>query len=801
MQQKSKFEKISSYKSKLEPHKNKFIWLIFGIIGLATIPIPVIFFGPSIDSSGMVAVQLFRLNNFQIGEDLVSQIGPLGYLYMQSYVDPSLWFQSMFYNLAIHVFFIFNIGLLVTKLRVKWKDIILVFLLLPTWAFMTSQLNHIDNQLTFSVAISLYLIISQKIDRKYEVPLLVFLSIFLAIESLLKFNLTIACLSLVILYSLISIVRKKYKPAIVVCGTYFFALSILWVISGQHLANFPSYFIEGLAVSSGYSYGMAIEGPTYQLVQGIAGVGFVIILLIYSLAKKYNNLTIFIILNSLTLFMAFKHGFVRHDGHVLYYFFIYGLFFISAYFIYKYDIGYGIRDKKRLVIMVFLVLGAFLSVANMNNMYPSLMFPDITKTVPPWAEVFPLTFDRSYQIQRQEEHKDFLKSYLPLEEKTIRYMKNKTMDVLPWDMMMPWLYDFNWSPRPMPWSFVVFTSSVDKLNAQHFLDKNKAPDAIMYSFKSIDHRYPLFDEPATFSAILQNYQYSHTSNEYAILGYNQNKVDEGIVEMLGSVDGKREEPIKIPQYDAGYVFAHIDLKFSPFGKFMNIIFKPSQAHIMFKFSDDTFSKEFRFIPGASIDGVFVSQYVENIHDLESIFSGKITPNIDEMIIWVDNPAHYENIIDVKFSGIPAQVSIQESSINKVPDWSSLELIQGGSLSIDFVGNKLFSQEGDAINVSDMKRRFIGINGWAVDGLSQDGTVKTFLVFRDGGEEIVMPTHKVHRPDVSKFFGIDSYQYGGWSTALDSENFENECYRLSLRIERINGQEYFEEDSGKSVCFS
>jgi len=323
----------------------------------------------------------------------------------------------------------------------------------------------------------------------------------------------------------------------------------------------------------------------------------------------------------------------------------------------------------------------------------------------------------------------------------------------------------------------------------------------MYSFKSIDNRYPLFDEPATFSAILQNYQYSHTSDEYAILGYNQNEVDEGMIEMLGSVDGKLEEPIKIPQYDAGYVLSHIDLKFSPFGKFMNTIFKPSQAYIMFKFSDDTFSKEFRFIPGASIDGVFVSQYVDNIHDLESIFSGKITPDIAEMIIWVDNPVHYENIIDVKFSGIPAQVSRQESSVNKIPDWNSLKLIQGGSMTIDFVGNKLFSQEGDAINVSEMKRRFIGINGWAVDGIAQDGTVKTFLVFYDGDKEIVLPTHKMLRPDVSKFFGVDSYQYGGWSTAIDMEEFERECYRLSLRIESSNGQNYFEEDGGKSICFS
>jgi len=57
-----------------------------------------------------------------------------------------------------------------------------------------------------------------------------------------------------------------------------------------------------------------------------------------------------------------------------------------------------------------------------------------------------------------------------------------------------------------------------------------------------------------------------------------------------------------------------------------------------------------------------------------------------------------------------------------------------------------------------------------------------------------------RPDVSKFFGVDSYQYGGWETAIDIKQFEDECYTLSLRIPRENGQEYFELSEGRSICF-
>ena len=29
--------------------------------------------------------------------------------------------------------------------------------------------------------------------------------------------------------------------------------------------------------------------------------------------------------------------------------------------------------------------------------------------------------------------------------------------------------------------------------------------------------------------------------------------------------------------------------------------------------------------------------------------------------------------------------------------------------------------------------------------------------------------------------VDSYQYSGWSTAINTNEFENKCYELSLRI--------------------
>lgn len=788
-----------SYKNILFQHKNKFIWAIFIIIGIFTLQIPAIFVGPDLDASGLVALSWIRVHNLQIGQDIVWQLGPLSYLLFQDYIVHSLWLQALLYNTFIHFFFISGFALLATTLRVNWKDNLLIFPIITTLSYLITITVSLDELVTFPTTIILYLTITNKINNKYIVPVLSSLSLLLAIGSLIKFDITIVSISIIIMYSLICLVKKEFKRSLIVPVSYVFCLLVLWIGSEQNLANFLSYFINGFKISSGFSYAMAIDGPVYEIYMALIAISFLIILFSYSLTKKFHNLTVFFLLNIVLLFVAFKHGYVRQDAHVLLFFFAYGSFFISTYIIYKYDVQQAVRSNKRLVLLIILLLGSILFVASIDVMRPQLTFPNITKNIPPWSEVFPLIFDKSYATHRAEENIKSLKSQLPLDEKTVQYIGNKTVDILPYDMMIAWIYDFNWSPRPMIQSFMVVSPYIDNLNGQHFSDVKKSPQVILYTYKPIDNRYPLFDEPLAFKEILENYQYTNTSNGYILLSHNSkhnNKVEED----LGTTEAEIGTPIKVPKYDKGYVFADIDLEFSPLGKILTTIYKPSQAHIIFKFSDSTYSKEFRFIPGISNDGVFVSQYVDNIHDLESIFSGKITQNIDQIIIWVDDPTHYEKNIHVKFVGMPSQISVQESKKIKIPDWSSLKLVQGGSMSIDFIGDKPYSQEGNVINVNNMRTPFVDISGWAVDGISQDGTVKTFLVLHNGTKEIVLPTHKVFRPDVSKFFGIKSYQYSGWSTAFDTEEFGHGCYSLSLRIERTNGQEYFNMNGSKSICF-
>jgi len=788
-----------SLKNALVQHKNKFIWLIFIIIGISTLPNPVKEFGPGLDPSGLIALSWIALKNLQFGHDIIWSFGPLGYFYTTTFVYPSLWFPPVIYHLFVHSFFIFSIALLTIRLSIKWKDNLFVILLMVPLVFITSYRGNQDDQLIFSFIIILYLIITNRIGRKYETIILFFVASLLAFESLIKLNMAVASLSVIIIFSSISIFMKESKRALVFSASYIFLVPIFWIMSGQQLTNLPSFASNVLEASSGYNYGLAIEGPLYQVYAGVIGVVFVIILFIYSVVKKHKNLIIFILLNSILLFMAFKHGFVRHDLHVMNYLFTYGVFFLSSYIIFKYDTKRIAPDKKRILLLSLLFVGAILYVVAMDVIWPGPTLPDITTTIPAWGEVYPLIFDESYQIQKTESKKNGLRDFHQLDKETVDFIGNKTMDVIPWDFSVPWSYDFNWSPRPLVVSFIVFSAHLDKLNAQHFLD-DEAPEIITYSYKSVDGRYPLFDEPLTFKAILENYQLVNTSGEFALLSHSPKERILGMEEDLGITEVKFGEPIKIPKYDKGYVFADIELELSPYGKILNAAFRPANSFVAFNISDESYTQKYR-LPRLSNEGVFVSHYVYNLDEFTKLFANEITQNVDEMIFFVADSAQYENNVRVKFVGVPANISVKEVKPIDVPKWNSLKLVDGGLFTIDRIGSGPYHQgNDDIIDTNELGLPFIYIAGWAVDNLAEEGDVNTFLVFRDGENEITFSTRKVPRPDLVTHFGVDSYYNGGWNTIIYSEEFEKECYTLSLRIQRSNGQEYFELDGERLICF-
>jgi len=773
-----------NYHFEINKHKLELLLFII-IIGIWTLPSPL--FIPThvsgLDGS-WIGINMAVSDDLQFGTDVAFTFGPLGFLYLPIYVNPNLWFLSLVFTLFVHFFFLFSLALLMVKSSANWKEYVLVstIVLIPI---------HLigDYKLILSVGIFLYLIVTHKLNRRYEMIVLSIVSLLLAIASLIKFNMAIASFSMILAFLSICIFGKEFKKYSSMFIFYITFVSILWVITGQRLDNLPIYLLNSYQFSSGYSDAMAINGPEWQIYIGLIGVTFIFILFLNSFIKRTDTSFVFILLNSGLLFLAFKHGFVRHDGHIYGFFAVYIIIFISLYIIGK--------DYTNFVPRVLILLLSILFIVSIYNGFPGIIEDNILQKHSTYELSLSLILNQSYQTQVLNDAKNSVRHDYLLDNNTIQYLEAKTVDIVPWDVDLIWAYNFNWSPRPIFQSYAAYTQDLDKLNAQHF-SKENAPQAILYAYKSIDGRYPLFDEPSTFASILHNYSLIGKSGEFLLLSYNYNN-NTLIEDDLGTVKVEIGQPINVPEYDSGYMFANIDLEYSTFGKFMKIIYKPALANIRFKFFDSTYSNEFRFIPRVPNNGVFISQYVGNIDDLASVFSGNITRDIALIIIDVDNPLYYKKYMEVKFVGVPANISIEKDSYSQIPDWHMLKRLPGGIGAIDYVGIKQYNEE-IIVNIDAENEQFISISGWAADDKAKNGTVQTFLIFSDEYEEISVSTKKTLRPDVFKAFGVVSYEQSGWLATLRSKEFKNQCYNISLRILRANGEEYYELDGGKPICY-
>ena len=639
--------KMMSNLNKIVAGKKKLLLpLFFLIIAIWTVPWPYFLPTSGLDPSWVIGLYKATADGMQFGHDIVFTLGPLGFMFRQFYIDPELWLLSFAFLLFTHFLFIFSIALIMVKSSATWKEYLIVIpILLISIVFLG------DYELMLSASIIFYLAAINKLDRKYEPYFLSFFSLLLAIASLIKFNLAMMSVIIIVLFLIISFSKKEYKRHLYVLFVYVLSLIILWKLAGQSFINLPDYVFYSFHLSSGYSDAMSFQGPDWQLYAGLISLIFIIVLFYYSLIKKNNNLFVFIFLNSGIFFLVFKHGFVRHDNHVLYFLVTYAILFMCIYLVYGKTGNSGLR-----YIPLFLSL---LLVTPIYFAYPGIMTENISQKVPAYESAFSLISNPSYQNQVLENSKSSIRLDYSLDNETIKYINNKTMDIFPWDIALAWAYNFNWSPRPVFQSYSAYTEQLDKLNAGHF-SKEKAPQVLLYSFKSIDWRYPLFDEPATFAAILNNYTFVNRSSEFLILSYNPQENTTIIEQDLGAIKIEPGKPIKIPEYNDGYVFGQIHLEYSTFGRLMKFFYKPAFAHIRFQFFDSSYSNSFRFIPGVSMNGVFLSQYVENVNDLASIFSGNITPNIKEFVIDVDNPDHYKKYIQVNFIGVPANISIQKN---------------------------------------------------------------------------------------------------------------------------------------------
>ncbi|MDR2057286.1 MAG: hypothetical protein LBP83_03200, partial [Dysgonamonadaceae bacterium] len=223
------------------------------------------------------------------------------------------------------------------------------------------------------------------------------------------------------------------------------------------------------------------------------------------------------------------------------------------------------------------------------------------------------------------------------------------VDVFPYDIALLYAYDLNWSPRPVFQSYSAYTPVLDQINASHF-EKDNAPDNILYSYASIDKRYPLFDEPAVFRTLLKNYEVQ-TLDNYLILQRRTEKITYDSIP-VGSGICPIGTLIDIPQCPGQHIYCNIDISTHFGGKLISLFYKPAFIYIDFYIKEQPEPIEYTFIRRLGTEGLFISKYVTDLSDICSIFEGNYEQDIAKIRIRVNHNFSYKPDMKYEFYAAP-----------------------------------------------------------------------------------------------------------------------------------------------------
>jgi len=606
-----------------------FAWFL--IVSILTLPLAGMIPAPGIDNSWQTGLNIALTRGMQFGEDIVFTFGPLGFLFMPSFCDVNHWVIAYLCGLLVHFVLVLLVFLLLPK--ITNSELYFVFGSAPL-LFILPFLRIDEKLILIALLLLTFAMMSQVSLKRFW--LIAAMSLCLALTSSIKFSATISSAGIMSAAALIFTYRRQFLNIGIMVLSYLLAYMGIWILTGQHITNLIPYLRNSIEISAGYNQAMMCSGPNQLgpnliVVAGIAGISFFYLLFAYGVITRKRGLVVFMLPFLVFAFMVFKFGFVRHDTTHFYVFFsIMPFLFGWIYLAHKQDLP---RLLRALLLMLCCAMASFMFAQNLyisQNVKSNL------------AALKLLTHGSSYRQSLTEEYKLDLRKQFNLSSALVAGIGKDRIDIVPWEINLLYAYDMNWSPRPIFQSYSAYTKALDLLNAKYY--ENSVPDMLLYTVKTIDHRYAVFDEPATFREILKNYK--PVSADSGVILFRK-KVQPASFRRrrISAIETNIGDPIQIPKTN-GYLFANIRIENSLLGKAAAIAYRGERMYVHLVTDKEQFGH--RFVPSTAQNGIFLSSYISDNQDLLNVFNGRPGKAIRYLGFTTGKRWFYEDKIQIEF---------------------------------------------------------------------------------------------------------------------------------------------------------
>lgn len=600
-------------------------------------------FAPEMPTSGLDPSWRYALNvavekGYVFGRDLVFTFGPLGSVYTTLYspaTDTIMMVGSTLYAAGFAIVLYFS-----APTRRQWWTLVL-----PVVVCLFLQRDVMFLAMPLFLLLSV-LRVTQPVDGEYRLAPTIGVIVGLAIATLamgigpvIKGSFSGVVLPVGGLIFLLLLIRN-------VPGALGFAALILigmvggWKLSGQNLSDLLSFLIAQGPIISGYTNAMSLGGPGIAVAFFLVAASAIFFLFSVKFLQVYKKVSLLpIIAVAFTLFVAFKAGFVRQDGHV---FISLGVLLLLAYGVALYAAPLHAVGLWVLVSVTWYVVGS--TVFDINEKFFSRI---ISRELSRTAEgIENRIFRPEILAENYKKAIDDIRSKHPLSD-----VQGK-VDLYPTELSAIFANGLEWSGRPVPQSYSVYDPVLDAKNVEH-LRSSRAPDIVFYAPGAIDGRFPSQEDAGSVLELLAGYSVYDAESTHALLkrhtGPRTTSLD---TKDTVSEHKKFGELIVL---DANRpVWMRLEIRPTVLGKLVSTLFRLPQVQIEVNLENgNSFRK--RLIPKMAESGFIVSPYIESSADFVKLAAGvDYGMKVKSVRFYTEGEGLWENYIGINMTPISIQ---------------------------------------------------------------------------------------------------------------------------------------------------
>lgn len=726
-------------------------------------------FAPIMPAAGLDPSWIHAMNEavargLVFGKDVIFTLGPYASVYTKAYHPAT---DAMMLSGGLYLAVSYWLCLLVLMREVRWPWVLAYCAVLATVIYL---MDPVLFSYPLVVALACYRLQCDD-ARGWRAHLLVALLFApLGFLPLIKGS-NLALVGVMALLCALYFGRRAWSLAVTCLVAPVASMLFFWVLAGQPLAYLPDYFSGMAPIISGYTEAMSLSGKAREIWPYLLASASVIVAIVLQRGLGVRPRLFLATAFALVLFLAFKSGFVRHDGHAV----IAGTTILLAALL----LPLVARSRATFPVLALAVLSWVVIDAHYIKTSPTKL-AKVTGSVygSAWrgithrvvdADALRREFDAAVQAIRAEA------GFPRLEGSTDIYSYNQSY-------LLASGYD--WSPRPVVQSYSVFAPELAEINRQHLLGE-RAPENVIFRVEPIDYRLPATEDGASWPALLEHYRPTRFVGEFLFLRRHASGARGKETRVIGRATHALGEQVMVPETDK-LVYARIDIRPTLLGRLARVLAKPSRLQISLELKNGS-HKRYRAIPGMLNAEFMLSPLVENAYEFGFLYgapqylSGKAVKSFSVTTrgrwnwLWRD-----DYTVTFKQMEWPAPTDVQhlyrfDGVAADVADYpiTTADKCAG---SIDTVNATTPPPEQVAAS------GLLGVHGWlalALDGSTPALPEATYVVLTDAqGKHTLFDTRPVARPDVAAGFGQAALDRSGFATVVDVSRL-NGRYALSL----------------------